>query len=198
MSNKFLNTLFLFISIICLGQKETYVTYYTESNEHHELEITNDSITYRRLYRHSLSPEYKFTYEIKKLNDTIFVLNAKNNKVNLITESNLIPKEPKNQFYIRKSKSELYFPVYRRPYFRKEYVDSLIGKSIIFFVNGKMYNPATSDSIFLNNKIMGNKKIKKRQTKFIKGKEAFDKYGVFGLNGIIEINNEKIIIEEKK
>lgn len=36
------------------------------------------------------------------------------------------------------------------------------------------------------------KKSRKRNIKFYKGKETYDKYGVYGLNGIIEINNKKI------
>ena len=73
-----------------------------------------------------------------------------------------------------------------RPYFQKKLVDSILGENTVYAINDEVYRipEDISDTSKLYDQL---EKPKKAEVKILSGKEAFEKYGVIGFKGVVEI-----------
>lgn len=183
---------------------EIYRSYVTDDIPYHKLIINNDEkITIERSVKLLSIVTYSTEFLTKTKNDTIFIIsemvynkkansNGKTKKANGFKVKNPLSEQFikyfKNGKLYKKSDTELIFLNKKQPYFKKKLIDSIIGDERIFIINCKIYKPSISPSISVNETLENPKRAK---LKLLKGKKAYKKYGIIGLNGAIEISDKK-------
>ncbi|WP_299241284.1 hypothetical protein [uncultured Aquimarina sp.] len=160
-----------------------FITYFSESLRNHEVTLKNTELRIKTFPK-GLFPSTDVTFRLKKINDSVFQTIAENCLLSKYPDDNALTIE---QFCDKKikiiSKDEFLILENCEPYFRKSYIDSLTNSELMFSINGKLKKRielSDEDSVVF-------KKTRRRQVKWWKGKEAFDKYGAIGLYSVFEI-----------
>ncbi len=170
----------------------TYVTYSSESVPKHCFFIEQEKVILKIFSKSWLSPEktIKFSSKIKK--DTIYIIEKdksikQREGINLNNDNEFVSKFNNTHFY-RKSKDVILHLESNRPYYKKTFVDSILGDQVVYSVNQKILM-SKKDSIALKD-ILNKQKFKAKKLKLVKGEKAIKLYGILGLNGVIEINGK--------
>lgn len=178
------------------SNSKIYQSYITDSIPKHLL-IIDDKKVIIKIFGKGLFPSTSNEFITRTQNDTIFLLNelVKNKKTEGLIMSNYFTNQFTKQFrngkIYKKSNKELIFLNKNAPYFKKELVDSIIGNNTIYYINGKLFKSSlnSSENQIDLNKVL--KKPKRAKLKILDGKQAYEKYGIIGLYGIIEITDRK-------
>jgi len=189
-----------FVSMSYSQQQENnqvYKTYRTDSIPYHLLIIDKDKLIIEIPRNDAVTFRTSAVFITRTEKDTITIFNK---LADHIKQEGIVIKNHSidhfiNQFIkaeiYKKSNNELLFIKKNRPYFKKELVDSVIGDNTIYYINDKLFKiPINSNEKLIDiNKIL--KKPKRAKVKILKGKQAYEKYGIIGLNGVIEIFDKK-------
>ena len=186
-----------FIGVSCFQEHSNtkiYQSYITDSIPKHQLIIDKNKIIVK-IFGKGLFPTTNAKFITKNKIDTIHILERivdinKNGGIVLpdnIT-SNFINRFEDTKIY-KKSNEKFIFLSDNRPYFKKELIDSLIGNNTIYYINKKLYKVSDENSINIDTIL---KRPKRAKIKILNGKDAYTKYGIIGLNGVIEISDRKI------
>lgn len=188
-----------FISFYSFSQNlnQVYMSYQLKER-YHTLTIQKDSIV---LYIGDKQKGLgtlggaKYIYYYQERKDTLYFKEGK--LLEMYTEESYLTKDVYqlvrdfNNARLKKvSNNELLLLGKNRPYYKKEYLEHILGDNYRFrckklYINGELIKDKNLDSIIRN--INQENKVKKIFTKEIKGKKAYDKYGVEGLFGVLEI-----------
>jgi len=169
---------------------QIYQTYSTEAIPYHLLIIKNKKLIIEIPRKNDITFGSRTLFNKRTEKDTIFIINEliKDTKKGGIIISNSFTKQFINSKIFEKSNNELLFINKNRPYFKKRLIDSLIGDNTIYYINKKLYKVSNRNSINIDTIL---EKPKRAKIKILKGKQAFEKYGVIGLKGVIEISGRK-------
>ncbi|MBL4746579.1 MAG: hypothetical protein JKY08_09465 [Flavobacteriaceae bacterium] len=172
---------------------QIYQTYTTDSIPYHLLIIKNNKLIIEIPRKNDITFGSRTLFNIRTEKDTIFIINKliSDTKKEGIVILNSFTKHFVNTKIYKKSNNKLFFLNQNRPYFKKKLVGNLIGDNTIYYINGRLFKvPINSSKNQINiNKIL--KKPKRAKFKMLKGKQAYEKYGIIGLNGVIEISDRK-------
>jgi hypothetical protein len=191
----------LIITIILVGftnmsysqkyeNNEAYQSYKTNTIPYHLLIFEKNKLIIEIPRKDAITFGTRTVFSTQTKKDTIFILNELTNvaKQKGIVVTNHFTNQFINSKIYKKSNNELLFIDKNRPYFKKELIDSLIGNNTIYYINEKLYKASDENQINIDTIL---KKPKRAKIKIWKGKEAYEKYGIIGLNGVIEISDRK-------
>ena len=179
----------LFLSVFKCSLSQDYRTYVTDSIPLHTVTLKKDSLFVNIIKKNIITPSQTAVFHTKTINDTIYIVNRHLPK---ISQNGVIISNAFFDQFLRKkiynySKNQLI--INNRPYYKKTFVSELIGPNKIYYVNGKLFKIGNNKSEIDLTKILKNPK--KTKIKILDGKKAYEKYGVIGINGIIEIFDRK-------
>lgn len=198
LNTKLLTIVVLFLANTCFSQgcvdvrTNTYLTYVEKDQLSHELITSNKKIKLKVLSQ-GLFYGSTYNFNVKKnrgIYHLALIIDTSNQK-GLIVKDNplnqLLAQFDNREIKIR-SENEIFLINENRPYFNKTTVDSIIGDNTVYSVNDKLYSVpkdfADASEIY---KLI--KKPKKAKVKVLTGKEAYERFGIIGLKGVIEIDD---------
>ena len=187
-----------FISFYGFSQKGDIYMRYQLNGRYHTLTKLKDSlILYIGDKQKGLGSlggaKYIFFYQEK--DDTLYLKDKK--LLELYTEKRYLTKDIyqlvddfSNAKLKKESNDKLILINKNRPYYKKEYLEQVLGENYRFklnklYINKKLITNKDQDSLIKS--INKENKIKKISTKELIGKKAYDKYGIEGLFGVLEI-----------
>lgn len=168
---------------------QEFRTYITDFIPYHTLILKNDTLFINIPKKNITSFGSSIKFLTKKKEGTIYILDKliyKNKKGGIILP-NLFANQFINKKINKKSDNELI--INNKPYFKKDFVFELIGDNKIYYINGKLFKIHNNSNEIDLNKVL--KKPKRAKLKILNGLQGYEKYGIIGLNGVIEISDKK-------
>jgi len=192
---KYLFIFFYIMSLNCVfGQN--YITYFEKGEPNHILSIKGDTLILKLTKNDNLFLEREVKYSLKTNNDTLFVQKKVLKKINGVNIDETFFDSFENSKILKKRNDKLIFINNNKSYIEKRVIDSLIGNNDIFVINDSIHKIQIDDKPFDLRKLL--KKPKKASVQKLTGKKAYEKYGIIGIYGVIEISDKKKFCSQKK